>query len=64
MVMVAWKEDTRYMGVAWQFSYILRTVTHRTVSKNLKGYWRGAADRIDDQVWAPDTPRREPKYLV
>lgn len=64
MAMVAWKEDTRYMGVAWQFSDILRTVTHRTVSKNLKGYWQGAADRIDDQVWASGTPRLEPKYLV
>lgn len=59
MAMIAWKEDTRYMGVAWQFCDILRTVTHRTVSKNLKGYWQGAAGRIDDQVWAPDTPRPE-----
>jgi transposase-like protein len=64
MAMIAWKEDTRYMGVRWQMADILRTVTHRTVSRNLKGYWRRAARRIDDQVWLPDTPRPEPKYLL
>jgi hypothetical protein len=63
MAMIAWKEDTRYMGVAWQFCDILRTVTHRKTSRNLCGYWQGAADRIDDQVWTPDTSRPEPKYL-
>jgi hypothetical protein len=47
--MIAWKEDTRYIGV-------VRTVTHRKVSRNLCGYWQGAADRIDDQVWTQAYP--------
>ncbi|OWK24033.1 hypothetical protein AJ87_27225 [Rhizobium yanglingense] len=51
MAMVAWKEDTRYMGLRWQLADLLRTVTHRTTSVNLCGYWQGAADRIEDQVW-------------
>jgi ISXO2-like transposase domain/Transposase zinc-ribbon domain len=51
MALVAWKEDTRYMGLQWQLADVLRTVTHRTTSKNLCGYWQGAAQRIDDQVW-------------
>jgi hypothetical protein len=33
MAMIAWKEDTRYMGVAWQFCDILRTVTHHRVEE-------------------------------
>nr|WP_250807059.1 hypothetical protein [Neorhizobium tomejilense] len=64
MAMVAWKEDTRYMGLRWQLADVLRTVTHRTTSANLCGYWQGAATRIDDQVWDEDTPRPEPKYLL
>jgi hypothetical protein len=32
MAMVAWKEDTRYMGLRWQLADVLRTVTHRTTS--------------------------------
>lgn len=64
MAMVAWKEDTRYMGQRWQLADVLRTVTHRTTSENLCGYWQGAAERIDDQVWDVDTPRPEPKYLL
>lgn len=45
MAMVAWKTDTRYMGLKWQLADILRTVTHRTTSANLCGYWQGAAAR-------------------
>ncbi|WP_235777058.1 hypothetical protein [Rhizobium mesoamericanum] len=42
MAMVAWKEDTRYMGLRWQIADVLRTVTHRTASENLCGHWQGA----------------------
>ncbi|MGO6748265.1 hypothetical protein ACCS93_38810 [Rhizobium ruizarguesonis] len=41
MAMVAWKEDTRYMGLRWQLADVLRTVTHRATSDNLCGYWQG-----------------------
>lgn len=39
MARLAWKEDTRYMGVAWQFCDILQTVTpdgrfHMALGKN------------------------------
>jgi len=38
--MIAWKKDTRCMGVLWQSCDILQTVTHR----NVCGYRRGAGD--------------------
>lgn len=63
MAMVAWKEDTRYMGLRWQMADVLRTVTHRTTSENLCGYWQGAADRIDDQVWTEQTVVEKQLYL-
>jgi hypothetical protein len=63
MAMVAWKEDTRYMGLRWQLSDVLRTVTHRTTSENLCGYWQGAAERIEDQVWNEDTKVKKQRYL-
>jgi hypothetical protein len=63
MAMVAWKEDTRYMGLRWQLVDVLRTVTHRTTSKNLCGYWQGAADRIEDQVWSEDSEWGKVPYL-
>jgi hypothetical protein len=63
MAMVAWKEDTRYMGLRWQLADVLRTVTHRTTSENLCGYWQGAADRIDDQVWDEDSEVEKQRYL-
>lgn len=63
MAMVAWKEDTRYMGLRWQLADVLRTVTHRTTSKNLCGYWQGAAGRIEDQVWTEDTTVEKQRYL-
>jgi len=63
MAMTAWKEDTRYMGARWQMADVLRTVTHRRTSKNLCGYWQGAADRIDDQVWTPGEKLDQPDYL-
>ncbi|NEJ19404.1 hypothetical protein GR247_04345 [Rhizobium leguminosarum] len=55
MAMVAWKEDTRYMGLRWQLADVLCTVTHRTTSKNLFGYWQSAAERIEDPVWTEKT---------
>ncbi|TCS05287.1 IS1595 family transposase [Rhizobium sp. BK418] len=63
MAMVAWKEDTRYMGLRWQLSDVLRTVTHRTTSENLCGYWQGAAERIEDQVWDENTEVKKQLYL-
>ncbi len=60
---LAWKEDTRYMGPRWQLADLLRTVTHRPVSKDLKGYWQGAAQRIEDQIWDPNAPWEPTKYL-
>lgn len=63
MAMVAWKEDTRYMGQQWQLADVLRTVTHRTTSENLCGYWQGAAKRIDDQVWTEDMTVKQQRYL-
>jgi hypothetical protein len=64
MAMVAWKEDTRYMGLRWQLADVLRTVTHRTTSENLCGYWQGAAVRIEDQVWTSDRKLEKPRYLL
>ncbi|MGO7040034.1 IS1595 family transposase [Rhizobium acaciae] len=63
MAMVAWKEDTRYMGLRWQLADVLRTVTHRTTSENLCGYWQGAAERIEDQVWTEDMTVKKQRYL-
>ena len=63
MAMVAWKEHTRYMGQRWQFADLLRTVTHRATSENLCGYWQGAARRIKDQLWTPETKEVRPRYL-
>lgn len=63
MAMVAWKEDTRYMGLRWQLADVMRTVTHRTTSENLCGYWQGAAERIEDQVWTEDTMVETQRYL-
>jgi len=53
---VAWKEDTRYMGLRWQMSDIIRTIIRRPISRNLSGYWQGAAQRIADQVWVAGKP--------
>ncbi|MDW9776432.1 IS1595 family transposase [Sinorhizobium meliloti] len=64
MAMIAWKEDTRYMGLRWQLADVLRTVTHRTTSENLCGYWQGAAERIEDQVWTADTTVEKQRYLL
>jgi hypothetical protein len=46
-----------------QLADVLRTVTHRTTSKNLCGYWQGAAERIEDQVWTEDTTVEKQRYL-
>lgn len=56
VAMLAWKEDTRYMGLRWQFSDLLRTVTSRPTSRNLCGYWQEAAENIQDQVWVHGIP--------
>jgi hypothetical protein len=53
---VAWKEDTRYMGLRWQMSDIVRTIIRRPISRNLSGYWQGAAQRMADQVWVAGKP--------
>lgn len=57
MAMIAWKEDTRYMGLHWQLSHLLGVVTTRPTSRNLCGYWQGAAHRIRDQIWVDGKPR-------
>lgn len=51
MAMLAWKEDTRYMGLRWQLADVLRIVLVNKTSRNLCGYWQGSARRIMDQVW-------------
>ncbi len=56
MAMLAWKEDTRYMGLSWQFADLLRTITSRPTSRNLCRYWQGAAQNIVDQVWLQGEP--------
>jgi hypothetical protein len=56
MAMLAWKEDTRYMGLRWQFADLLRVVTSRPTSRNLCGYWQEAASNIQDQVWVRGVP--------
>ncbi|RDJ03255.1 IS1595 family transposase [Rhizobium grahamii] len=56
MAMLSWKEDTRYMGLRWQFADILRTITSRPTSRNLCGYWQCAAQNIVDQVWLHGEP--------
>lgn len=56
MAMIAWKEDTRYMGLRWQFADLLRTVTSKPTSRNLCGYWQGASQRIPEQVWNHGNP--------
>lgn len=48
---IAWKEDTRYMGLKWQTASALWCVLARPTSRNLCGYWQGAAKRIAPQVW-------------
>ena len=60
MAMIAWKEDTRYMGLRWQFADLLQTITNRPTSRNLCGYWQGASQRIPEQVWnqEPTSPQR------
>lgn len=63
MAMIAWKEDTRYMGPRWQMADVLRTVTQRRTLKNLCGYWQKAAERIEDQVWTPGEKAESPGYL-
>lgn len=63
MAMVAWKEDTRHMGLRWQLADVLRTVTHRTPSDHLCGYWQGASERIEDQVQTEDTTVEKQRYL-
>jgi transposase-like protein len=55
---LAWKEDTRYMGIRWQLADVLRTVVKRPISRNLAGYWQGAAERIAYQVWIAGQPPR------
>lgn len=56
MAMLSWKEDTRYMGLRWQFADLLRTITSRPTSRNLCGYWQCAAQNIVDQVWLQGEP--------
>jgi hypothetical protein len=56
MAMLSWKEDTRYMGLGWQFADLLRTITSRPTSRNLCGYWQCAAQNIVDQVWLQGEP--------
>jgi hypothetical protein len=56
MAMLSWKEDTRYMGLRWQFADLLKTITARPTSRNLCGYWQGAAQNINDQVWLQGVP--------
>lgn len=51
------------MGLKWQRADVLPTVTHRTTSANLCGYWQGAAARISEQVWTPETETVTPRYL-
>ncbi len=51
-----WKEDTRYMGLRWQFADLLRTVTSRPTSRNLWRLLAGAAGNIQDQVWLRGIP--------
>ena len=35
MAMLSWKEDTRYMGLRWQFADLLKTITSRPTPRNL-----------------------------
>jgi hypothetical protein len=62
MAMVAWKENTRCMGLRWRLADVLRTVTHHTTSANLCGHWQGAVTRIEDQVWTAKTTEKG-RYL-
>ena len=64
MAMIAWKEDTSYMGPQWQMADMLRTVTHRRTSKNLCGYWQRAAGRINEHVRTPGEKPERPAYLL